>query len=300
MADGIKPANDPESVESAKVSALRDVEHVSTTEISAPMLDVHRPHESSHIWRDFFIDIAVVVLGLLIAVALGQGVERVKEHYELNKTYEELAREFDGNRANLAENERNWLIALAGLKNNLLMLAYIRQHPGMAQTALPGDLVWDLAPFLWNHAVWDAAVAKGTVRLMSPKQANHYQEFYELMATMSSQSLADWDFINAARSFDLLDSDPTQLSPVRLDEVIRLTESALAKHIQFGESYGRYAHEFPEFPHLITWKAIDRWRPRSAAVDPAGMTGARQRTADRIATDIAEMTREQKIAESAH
>ncbi len=207
---------------------------------------------------------------------------------------EELARELDANRAILAENERQWFLTLARLENDLMMLAYIRQHPRNAQSALPGDLVWEQAPFLWNHAVWDAAVAKATVRLMPPRGANRRQEFYELMAAMNSLSSADWDAINAARRFDLLDSDSTHLSPAQLDDVIQLTEAALAKHIQLGNSFGRYAHEFPELPHSITWDVIDRLRPSSAAGDPAGMTGAHHRTEDRINVDITEMTREQR------
>jgi hypothetical protein len=256
------------------------------------MLDVHPPHESVHTWRSFFIHIATIVVGLLIAVALEQGVERVHEHYELIKAREELAQELDGNRAILAEDERHWFLTVARLKNDLLVLEYIRQHPGTAQAALPGDLVWEQSPFLWNHAVWDAAVTKGTVRLMSLKEANHHQEFYELMAAMNSQSSADWDAINTARRFDLLDSDPTHLSPVHLNEVIQLTETALAKHIQLGNSFGRYAHEFPELPHSITWDVIDKLRLTAAAVDPAGMTGVHQRTEDRINAAIAEMTRD--------
>jgi hypothetical protein len=55
-----------------------------------------------------------------------------------------------------------------------------------------------------------------------------------------------------------LDNDPTHLSPQQLDETIRLTQIALEKHIQFGESLGRYAHEFPELPNTVTWEKIDR------------------------------------------
>ena len=156
------------------------------------------------------------------------------------------------------------------------MTYYIRQHPGTAQSALPGDLVWIQSP----------------VRLMSPTEANHHQEFYELMTTMGSQSLADWDAINAAHRFDLLDSDPTHLSPLQLNEVIELTETALAKHIQFGLSFGRYAHEFPELPHRITWDGIAKLRRTAAAVDPLGMNGAHQRTVDRVNAAIAEMTKD--------
>ncbi|MDP8985303.1 MAG: hypothetical protein M3N97_09700 [Pseudomonadota bacterium] len=278
--------------DSPKAAAAPDVQTGSTPEISAPMLDVHPPHESIHTWRSFFIHIATIVIGLLIAVALEQGVERVHEYYELNKIREELARELDGNRAILAEDERQWFVTVARLKNDLLVLEYIRQHPGTAQTALPGELVWNQLPFLWNHAVWDAAVTKGTVRLMALTEANRHQEFYELMALLSSQSLADWDAINTARRFDLLDSDPTHLAPVQLDEVIQLTETALAKHIQLGNSFGRYAHEFPELPHSITWDVVGKLRPAAAALDPTGMAGAHQRTEDRINAAVAEMTRD--------
>jgi len=34
------------------------------------MLDVHPPHTSTHTWRDFFIHIATICIGLLIAVDL--------------------------------------------------------------------------------------------------------------------------------------------------------------------------------------------------------------------------------------
>jgi hypothetical protein len=88
----------------------------------------------------------------------------------------------------------------------------------------------------------------------SLQEANGHQAFYGLMTLMGAQSLADWDAINDAHHFDLLNSDPTHLSAQQLNETIQLTEIALAKHIQFGDSSGRYAHEFPELPHTITWK----------------------------------------------
>jgi len=47
----------------------------ATPEISAPMLDVHPPHEAIHTWKGFFIHIATIVIGLLIAIGLEQTVE---------------------------------------------------------------------------------------------------------------------------------------------------------------------------------------------------------------------------------
>ena len=42
------------------------------------MLDVHPPHEAAHTWKDFFIHIATIVVGLLIAVSFEQTVENLR------------------------------------------------------------------------------------------------------------------------------------------------------------------------------------------------------------------------------
>jgi hypothetical protein len=246
------------------------------------MHEVHPPHQTAYSWRDFFVHIATIVLGLLIAVGLEQMVERIHEHYELRMAREALDREFQSNRAKLADDERNWLGDLATLKNNLLVLNYIRHHPGTPQAALPGDLQWHQSAFRWDHAVWDTAESKGIVRLMSLREANRNQAFYRLMTLMSAQSLNDWDAINVAHHFDLSDSDPTHLSPQQLNETIQLTEIALAKHVEFGYSFGRYANEFPELPHTVTWEKIDRLRPSAFDFDPSGMAAAHKLTLDRI------------------
>jgi hypothetical protein len=54
------------------------------------MLDVHPPHASAQTWRDFFIHIATIVIGLLIAVALEQTVEAVHHHHVRKELRESL------------------------------------------------------------------------------------------------------------------------------------------------------------------------------------------------------------------
>ncbi len=71
------------------------------------MLDVHPPHSPTHTWKDFFIHIATIVVGLLIAVGLEQTVEAVHHHHQR----EDLIAEFRG------ECERNIKLADTNLKN---------------------------------------------------------------------------------------------------------------------------------------------------------------------------------------
>jgi hypothetical protein len=246
------------------------------------MLDVHPPHAPTHTWRDFFIHIATIVVGLIIAVGLEHLVERIHERYELRETREALARELESNRAHLVVDQRNWLLTTAILKNNLMVLQYIRQNPGTPETALPGDLNCPQLPFLYDHAAWDAAEKNGITRRLPLTEATADQNLYTQLSGMTQQSLDSWNAINDAASFQLLDPNPTHLSPQHLDQVLQLTETALEKHVELGYSFGRLAHDFPDLPHAITWQNIHRVRPSPIELDPQGMAGAHQQTIDRV------------------
>jgi hypothetical protein len=63
------------------------------------MLDVHPPHESAHTWRDFFIHIATIVVGLLIAVGLEQTVELFHHRHQAHHAEQALIEEGLQNRA---------------------------------------------------------------------------------------------------------------------------------------------------------------------------------------------------------
>jgi hypothetical protein len=49
------------------------------------MLDVHPPHHAATTWRDFFIHIATIVIGLLIAIGLEQTVEHFHQRHQLQE-----------------------------------------------------------------------------------------------------------------------------------------------------------------------------------------------------------------------
>lgn len=254
----------------------------SNPQLVTPMLDVDPPHHAINSWRDFFIHIATIVVGLLIAIGLQQTVESIHDHHELNATRQALVHEQQSNDKILANDENEWRWTFVALKNDLTVLEYIKHHPGTPQTALPGELRWILGPFHWNHAAWDAAERKGIVQHMSPEEANSYLKYYELMALMSQQELQTWDALNEAASFDLLDPDPTHLTAQQLDQVIQLTLTALQKLVTYGDAFGLYAAEFPSRPHTITWGMIGRLTPASFDLDPKGMLAAHAITERRL------------------
>ncbi len=246
------------------------------------MIDVHAPHETAHTWTDFFIHIATIVVGLVIAIGLEQTVEHIHQHYQLRETREALARERDANRADVQFDMQRWIFAAAEFRNDLVVLNYVRQHPGAAQSTLPGDLLWDQAAFRFEQAVWNAAQQNGLVRLMPIDEANRNLNFYQVLDGISKQSLDAWNADNDAHKFDLVDSDPTHLSPQQLDEAIRLTEILLEKHIEQGYTLALLAARFPDMPQLVTYDKIAALRPTPFDINPSAMAAAHQRTADLI------------------
>ena len=54
------------------------------------MLDIHPPHDAAHTWKDFFIHIATIVIGLLVAVGLEQTVEYLRRQHERHLLEHEL------------------------------------------------------------------------------------------------------------------------------------------------------------------------------------------------------------------
>ena len=57
------------------------------------MLDVHPPHHAANTWKDFFIHIATIVIGLIIAVGLEQTVEALHHHHQREELETQLQKE---------------------------------------------------------------------------------------------------------------------------------------------------------------------------------------------------------------
>jgi hypothetical protein len=55
-----------------------------------PVIDVHAPHGGVHTWKDFWIHLGTITLGLLIAISLEQSVEWMHHRHERHQLEEDL------------------------------------------------------------------------------------------------------------------------------------------------------------------------------------------------------------------
>jgi hypothetical protein len=217
------------------------------------MLDVHPPHAPTHTWKDFFIHIATIVVGLIIAVGLEQSVEALHHLREVSETRKALRAEMADNRKAFEQDARNWRWETAELENNLDALRYLSQHPGTPDEKLPGVLFWSHRGAHFSHAAWDAATSAGVTSLMPREEITETQAYYTRLETIDTAAIDVWAAINDASRFEFVVSRLSALTPAQIEEVTNLTEIAMERHFLWGITLENAVSRQPrEFPPSIT------------------------------------------------
>ncbi len=136
------------------------------------MLDVHPPHQPAHTWKHFFIHIATIVIGLLIAVGLEQTVELIHHHEQARQLGESLDQEIEKNLAILESDSAVMdRICQVEEQNKAALEAALASHGTVPFHYIDFDPTptW-LAP---TNAVWATARDNGTLSLLPPARASY-------------------------------------------------------------------------------------------------------------------------------
>src|ERR1700721_4830355 len=67
-------------------------------------MDVHPAHQAPRTWREFFLHLVTITIGLFIALTLQAGVESLHHRHLVREARENLRREIQINRNHYAEN----------------------------------------------------------------------------------------------------------------------------------------------------------------------------------------------------
>ena len=246
------------------------------------MLDVHPIHAPVHGWRDFFIHIATIVVGLCIAVGIQQTVEYVHDRYQRAELRQALRLERQENYSVLSNETKYWRWGTAELQNNLMIFEYLQQHPGTPQEKLPGVLQWATSSDQFNSAVWDAAHQSGVVALLPREEIETISFLYFYVDKMNQQNFLVARALLAAEHYDFSDSDPSHLSPAQVAAEIELTQTALTEQFIRGSLLRNLVQSCPDFPATVTLEELRRVRHQSDAQTKELLGPARALTMDRL------------------
>ena len=144
------------------------------------MLDVHPAHHAATTWREFFIHIATIVLGLIIAVGLEQIVEFVHHHHQARDARESIDQEVATN-IDIVQRDLGYLVTTQqkltkdlDLLNSTSPDAEILQHL---------DYTFNL--LRRRDSAWGAAKISGALALIPAGEITHANYFYESTSALT-------------------------------------------------------------------------------------------------------------------
>lgn len=177
------------------------------------MLDVHPPHHAASGWRDFFVHIATIVIGLLIAVGLEQTVEYFHHRHLVAEFQQQMHEELDNDVKILdgdilrQDDYRGYLVDLQAAINAKLAGQPYKMPARDDPRNHSGFILPLLIPFL-------IAQQNGTLAYVDADQAAVYSRLAvqkELIQDISRRYLAALD---ASRAFRIIyDPTPENLDP---------------------------------------------------------------------------------------
>jgi hypothetical protein len=176
----------------------------------APVIDVHPPHEPIHGWRDFFIHLTTITIGLLIALSLEGCVEWRHHRHLVHEAEASLHTEIRQN----SQVAQETLVALhkqqETLVKDVVVLKYIiknKKAPADSKIAINFDIR------SLSNVSWKTAQSTGALSYIPYELAQEYGDIYttqDELEVAEQQAARDLiisvgPFINSGKD----DPDPT-------------------------------------------------------------------------------------------
>jgi hypothetical protein len=183
------------------------------------MLDVHPPHEAAHTWKAFFIHIATIVIGLLIAIGLEQTVEHFHQQHQARQLEESLDQ----------ESRKNLII----LRDDIALMNRVHQIEEQNKASLisarasHGHIDFDYIDFdptpEWfapTNSVWASARDNGTLSLLPPARASYLSRVDFSNSTTMEVSHQVFDARYRVLALVNLRPSLAQLTPAEQDDLL--------------------------------------------------------------------------------
>ncbi|HEY4011476.1 MAG TPA: hypothetical protein VGM11_15080 [Acidobacteriaceae bacterium] len=195
-------------------------------------MDIHVPNEPVMTWKQFFVHMAIVVLGVLIAIALEQTVEWMHHRHQLHELREGLNQD-----AQKAMRDADSVIAAqtaiaANIHENALAARDAAQNHKTFQPQRGPRVQWEIP----SDPAWKAAKASGLVSLLRPDEVQAFGEI-DSMIDLSDHSVND--AIAASENLNAVvgqfqsngHSDYSSATPEELRQIATLAEHQRAARL---------------------------------------------------------------------
>jgi hypothetical protein len=155
-------------------------------------MDVHAPHEPVHTWKDFAIHLAIVTIGLFIALMLEGLVEYVHHRHIVAEARANIRTELENNHKNAVDDVGYLSQNLKNVAGNLDTLRDMEVHP-----KAHGSLGNTMSFANLDDAAWRTARDTGALAYMPYDEVQQYSGIYAEQQAVNQKALttADREFL---------------------------------------------------------------------------------------------------------
>jgi hypothetical protein len=211
------------------------------------MLDVHAPHETINTWRSFFIHLATIVIGLLIAVGLEQSVEYFHHRQQVAEIRRSLADERRVNEIIFAGAGNEFRRYAPVLQGSLQTLVYLRTHPGAPPNQWPGRFSFYMLNTHFQDSAWKTALQSAALEYMPRTEVRTYGDIYARLAKVSDESDAELHAVIRAKSFMLQITDPSTANSEQSMQAYALVSDVVSSLYLMGIGERNVARLYSDF-----------------------------------------------------
>ena len=179
-------------------------------------MDVHPAHHAPRTWRDFFLELLMITIGLFIALTLQAGVESFHHRHLVRDARENLRHEIESNHQRYEENVRNLDKNRRQLANDIDQLRDLRSGKPIDKAALTWGWAWNS----YNDASWKTARETGAVSYMNSDLINGYILVYFQQEYVNTQAIAIVNDEPKAAAPLRIAKDPSALSPSDIQSML--------------------------------------------------------------------------------
>ncbi len=150
-------------------------------------MEVHAPEHPIHTWRDFFVHLVTITVGLLIALALENAAEALHHRHIVREARENIRREIEDNQKQAQTNIGYLNANNRQITENLRTVQKLRADPH----ALDNDKHMSFA-FTWSsfdRAAWLTARDSGALTYMPVAEVQRYADAYNQADLVNDQAV---------------------------------------------------------------------------------------------------------------
>ena len=198
-------------------------------------MDVHPPHQPILSFKEAVVHLAIVTVGILIALSLEGLLEWIHHRHMIREANENITRELEGNRNEL----QDFLKAVPELRSNETQIVTFINAMLAHNAPATGKLKLGFVRSDLSDSSWTTAQTTGALGLMRYQDVKRYASAYELQSEFMRLQENTTDAVISALTAFNLNVSPDKLPPDDLRqerEKVMTVMSNLQAEEQIGQA----------------------------------------------------------------